>query len=68
VIIIYKVRSHGLKPNTHFYLNIGLFPTGIALHHYIIALGRIVAWFPIETDRLILIVAIPGMGILRAYY
>jgi hypothetical protein len=66
VIIKYKVRRHGLNPNTHFYLNVGLFPTGIALHHYIIALRHIVAWVPIETDRLILTAAPPG--ILRAYY
>jgi hypothetical protein len=65
VIIEYKGGRHGLNPNTHFYLNVGLFPTGIALHHYIIALGRIVAWVPIEADRLILTAAPPG---LRAYY
>jgi hypothetical protein len=66
VIIEYKVGRHWLNPNTHFYLDVRLFPTGIALHHYIIALRRIVAWVPIETDRLILTAAPPG--ILRAYY
>jgi hypothetical protein len=65
VIIKYKVRRHRLNPNTHFYLNVGLFPTGIALHHYIIALRHIVAWVPIETDCLILTAA-PRR--LRAYY
>jgi hypothetical protein len=66
VIIEYKGGRHGLNPNTYLYLNVGLFPTGIALHHYIIALRHIVAWVPIETDRLILTAAPPGM--LRACY
>jgi hypothetical protein len=65
VIIKYKVGRHRLNPNTHFYLDVGLFPTDIALHHYIIALRHIVAWVPIETDRLILTAAPP---VLRAYY
>jgi hypothetical protein len=65
VIIIYKVRSHGPNPNTHLYLNIGLFPTVIALHHYIIALRHIVAWVPIETD---LMLNAAKLGILRACY
>jgi hypothetical protein len=66
VIIEYKVGRHWLNPDTHFYLDVRLFPTGIALHHYIIPLRHIVAWVPIKTNRLILIAAPPGM--LRAGY
>jgi hypothetical protein len=65
VIIEYKGGRHWLNPNTHFYLNVGLFPTGIALHHYIIALRHIVAWVPIETD---LMLNAAEKGILRACY